>query len=213
MGILKATFPNLGLFTFVSELEKNFRGCKSILDVGCGDNSPIGYLKLNKKFTVGLDGYPPAIAESKKRRLHDSYQICDIRDLDASKLFDAVIALDVIEHLNKKEGHKFLENLESIAQKRVIINTPNGFIPQHNKDNNLQTHKSGWNIKDFTKRGYRVYGMYGWKLLRGEEAGLKYWPKSFWMLISVATHYLFTRKHPDYAFSLFAVKNMSPSKL
>ena len=63
--------------------------------------------------------------------------------------FDCVTALDVIEHIKKAEGLRLLEDMERIAKKRIVVFTPNGFLPQSVHNNNpLQIHKSGWKVKE-----------------------------------------------------------------
>lgn len=215
---LKKTFPRFVLAVFLVEIEKHLTGCKSILDVGCGDNSPIKYYE--KKYnTLGIDGYKPSITKSKKRKIHNKYIYGDINKLNSlvkKGTYDAAIALDVIEHLTKSDGYKLLKNMERAAKKKVILVTPNGFIPQHNKENDLQEHLSGWTVKDFKKAGYKVEGIYGTKfcdVFRTEEAELRWRPKFFWGLVwgilAVTTHYLYTKKNPEKSVSLLATKDLT----
>jgi hypothetical protein len=204
------TFPNIPLATYISTLDKALEDCTTVLDVGCGDNSPFRFISKGK-ISMGVDGFAPAIKKSKKLKIHTTYKKFDIRLLNKyikPKKFDAAIALDVIEHLKKSEGEKMLKNMEKIARKKVIIFTPNGFIPQYDKDNKLQTHLSGWSVNDFKKRGYTVFGMSGWKPLRGDFGALKYKPAIVSGVFSELSHYIFTRSHPDYSFALFAVKDV-----
>ena len=218
LRILKKTFPRFVLATFIVEVEKHLKGCKTILDVGCGDNSPLGLLQ-EKYTTVGIDAYKPSIEMSKKGKIHNSYIIGDIRKLKSlvkKGSFDAVVALDVIEHLKKDDGYKLLDDMERAARKRVILVTPNGFIPQYNKNNKLQAHLSGWTVEDFKKRGYHVEGIYGTKLcnvLRTDEAELRWKPRIFWALVwgvlVEITHHLYTKKNPKFSIGLMAVKKMS----
>ncbi len=218
LRILKKTFPRFVLATFVVEIEKHLRECKTILDVGCGENSPISLLE-RKYTTVGIDGHKPAIELSKKRKIHNVYIFGDIRRLDSlvkKKSFDAAVALDVIEHLKKDDGYKLLDSMERAARKKVILVTPNGFIPQYNRDNKLQAHLSGWTVEDFTNRGYCVEGIYGTKfcnILRNDEAELRWKPKLFWALVwgilVEITHHLYTKKNPKYSIGLLAVKEIT----
>ena len=83
----------------------------------------------------------------------------------ATKLFpaksvDSVFALDMIEHLEKEEGHKLLEQAERIARRQIIVFTPFDFYPQPYDDSNnrdrwgmeggyWQAHRSGWRPEDF----------------------------------------------------------------
>lgn len=207
---IKKTFPNLALFTLALELEWSLEGCNEILDVGCGSNSPLSYL-TKKKYLVGVDGYKKSIDESKKRKIHDQYFLMDALNIGSKfkrKSFDAVVALDVIEHLPKNDGIKLLKMMENLARKKVILLTPNGFVEQHDKNNPLQQHLSGWSVEDFEKMGYQVSGIYGWKPLRKEEASIRFKPRWFWVLLSELTHYFFTKYVPKYSYSLFAEKDL-----
>lgn len=213
----KKSFPNFNLVTLVKEIEDNLSGCKSILDVGCGNNSPLRLLSKPYKM-VGVDGFDKAIAESKQRKIHQEYILGDVRKLTRKfdkKSFDCVIALDVIEHLTKEEGYIFLANLEKIAGKRVILVTPNGFIEQYKEHNKLQEHLSAWTTEDFQKIGYKVIGLYGHKFftnLRTVEGELRYQPRLLWGLIwgilAEVMHYTWTKKHPQQALELLAVKKI-----
>lgn len=215
--LFKKTFPSFVMATFIIEIEKHLNNCESILDVGCGDSSPIALLE-NSYVSVGIDGHKPSIKRSKNKKIHNDYKLGDIKKLNIlvkKKSFDAVIALDVIEHLKKEDGYKLLDDMEKAARKKVILVTPNGFVPQYNKENNLQAHISGWTTQDFRNKGYRVEGIYGTKLcnvLRNDEAELRWKPRIFWALVwgvlVETTHHLYTKKKPEYAISLLAVKNI-----
>ena len=164
-------------------LEKNLSGYKAVLDVGCGDNSALGNIKRNFK-SEGIDAYKKSILISKKKRLHDKYKIGDIEKLSTyykKNSFDACVAIDVIEHFKKKDAIKLIKDMEQVANKKVIILTPNGFYEQHDYlGNPYQIHRSGWNKNDLRKLGYQVYGLRGLKYLRNEEAGIKYKPWILW---------------------------------
>jgi len=71
--------------------------------------------------------------------------------------FDLCIAQHVIEHLEKKQGFKLLEEMERVTAKdgRVIICTPNGYTESGPLDGNVyNNHLSGWCIKDVEDLGY-----------------------------------------------------------
>lgn len=216
--LFKRTFPNFNLVTYTRAIEKNLKDCKSILDVGCGNNSCVRFFSSKYK-SVGIDGYKPSLKLSKERGIHDDYIHTDINKIMSKvdkKSFDATISLDVIEHLTKEDGHKFLDNLEKIAKKKIVIVTPNGFMIQHNEVNGLQEHLSGWTVEDFKKRGYKVQGLYGLRILaafRSKDGGMRLKPELFWKLIwgltSELTHHLYAKKNPQHAFALLAVKKIS----
>lgn len=206
----KKVFPNFTLLTFALALDRLLAGCDSVLDLGCGKNSPLRILE-KKKLSVGVDAYAPYIRRSRKKKIHDKYYIMDVLQINERfkpKSFDAVLALDLIEHLQKSDGKKLLSKMEKIARKKVVILTPNGFIKQEDDETRLQEHLSGWTIGDFKKKGYKIEGMYGLKFLRGEKAELRFRPKFFWGAISELTHYLYTKNNPKYSFSLLCYKNI-----
>lgn len=196
-------FPN-----FQVELEKAVGKNKSLLDVGCGSNSPIQSFsqKLN---CVGVDAFSPSIKKSKNLKIHNQYHQMDVLDIGKkfkSNSFDCVLASDLIEHLTKEEGYKLIEMMEKIAKNKVIIFTPNGFLAQREYDNNpWQVHKSGWSVKEMKERGYKVIGINGWKPLRREYASLRFWPNYFWLIISDITQF-FVRNKPIKAFQILCIK-------
>lgn len=192
-------------------LEVNLAGCASVLDVGCGSNSPLRYVK-KIFYSEGIDIYKPSIDKAKKSKIHDTYKIGDIIELDKyykPKSFDTVIALDVIEHLEKRVALQLLEKMKTIAQKKIIVLTPNGFYHQgHFENNPYQVHKSAWFTQDLEKLGYRVYGLRGFKKIRGELARIKYKPWILWGFIAFITEpilYYF----PNLSYHLFAIKTLN----
>jgi len=191
---------------FINILEKELRNCHSILELGCGRSSPLKYLRAGH-YKVGIDLYDPYLIESKKAKIHDRYIKANILKVNfKNNSFDAVVLLDVIEHLTKEEGTSMIKKMERWAKKRIVIFTPNGFITQEEYDKNkLQLHKSGWNANEFKNRGFRVYGINGWKFLRGFRARIRFYPKILWEIISNLTQ-IFTYKHPESAFQLFCTK-------
>ncbi len=193
-------------------LEKEASNCKSLLDVGCGFQSPVQRFSNKIPYSVGVDIYESAIERSRQAKIHTDYRIGNVMDLDKMflpKSFECVVASDIIEHLTKEDGYKLLEMMEKIATKKVIVYTPNGFLPQHEFDgNSKQVHISGWEIDEMRKLGYRVTGINGYKKLRGEFASINYKPRVFWGRISLLSQ-CFTTKNPKHAFGILCVKDMS----
>ncbi|MBU4242294.1 MAG: SAM-dependent methyltransferase, partial [Nanoarchaeota archaeon] len=123
--------------------------------------------------------------------------------------FDCVLASDLIEHLTKEEGNKLIKMMEKIAKKRVIIFTPNGFLPQGEFNKNpWQVHKTGWTVEEMQKKGYKIIGINGIKSLRKEFTTIKYKPRFFWTIISDLTQ-IWTRNHPKYAFQILCIKDIT----
>ena len=199
-SIYRLIFPDI-----VAYFKKELLGCKSVLDLGCGYNSPIQYCKI--PFSVGVELFEPYIEESKRKRIHNQYIKADIRKINFEpKSFDVVVAIEVLEHLTKEEGWELIKNMEKWTRKKIIISTPNGYLYQSDADDNpLQRHKSGWSVRELKGFGFKVRGLNGFKPLRGYAATMKYKPKLLWHLISDLTQKI-TYYFPEGAFQLLAVK-------
>ena len=208
--MLNRIFPNNIYASYFKEIESELNDCSSVLDVACGNNSPLINCKKTFKST-GVDIFEPYLIESRDKGIHDDYIISDALDLNnhvPDNSYDAVIALDLIEHLTKESGFNLLEILEKIAIKKVIVFTPNGFLRQKPFDDNpWQEHLSGWEIEEFEQLGYSVVGQGGWKHLRGERAKLKFRPHFFWSRISFLSQLAF-KSYPKFSFQLLCIKSL-----
>ena len=184
-------------------------GLDRVLDVGCGDQGSLVKRAPGLAFTVGVDAVLPEADAGAPR--HSEYRQLDIRSLGehfGDGEFNCVVALDVIEHLTRTEGAELLRAMERIASERVIVFTPNGFLPQAATPGNPhQEHVSGWTATDFSGRGYRVMGINGWRPLRGMYAEIRWLPRTFWQRVSALTEPA-TRRLPRFAFQLLCVKDV-----
>jgi len=193
---------------YYQTLTKTLIGCKSVLDVGCGSWSPLARVK--KTFSSeGIDIHQPSLNQIKRLKIHDRYRLGDVTRLAnfyQPKSFDAVVCLDLIEHLEKPAGEKLLRAMETIARRKVILLTPNGFTGQDPlKGNPHQVHRAGWRVADFRNRDYQVYGMRGAKFIRGGCATIRFKPWFLWGLLATLSQplvYFF----PNLAYQLLAVK-------
>jgi hypothetical protein len=196
---------------YAKELEKQCVGNESLLDVACGSDSPVKYFSSKIKRVVGIDIFEPSIEKSRAAGIHTEYRKMNVLDLEKEfgpKAFDVVVASDLIEHLEKPDGFKLIEQMEKVAKKKVVIYTPNGFLEQREYDGNkYQVHLSGWEVEEMQKLGYKVYGINGAKWLRGEFAVIKWWPKVFWGRISLLTQKR-TFRNPKKAFGILCVKEI-----
>lgn len=183
--------------TLVYCLKQELKNCQTVLDLGCGPDSPVKFCR-NVTYSVGVEIFKPYLLQSK---IHSKYVFSDVRKVSfPKKSFDAVIALDVLEHLPKNDGEKLLRKMENWARKKVILNTPNGFYPQKDKDHNsYQRHLSGWQIFELTKRGYEAKGIAGLKQLEAR--------RNVFFVISALSQ-IFTYFFPKMAFEVFYVKKI-----
>ncbi len=189
--------------------------CESLLDVGCGFNSPVQYLVPRPKLMVGIDAFGPVIESSKGQAIHDEYYVMDARQIDKQfqpNSFDCVLASDVIEHLREQDALELIRQMETIARKKVIIYTPNGFLAQSEEYGNpLQWHLSGWDTGRMTRLGYEVTGVQGLKKLRGPMAEIRWRPTRFWLAVSLLSQ-AFTTRLPHLAFRILCIKHLDTSK-
>lgn len=192
-------------------LKKELSNCDSVLDLGCGYNSPIQY--CNIPFSVGVEIFEPYLQKSKKKGIHNQYIKSDIREIEFKpKSFDVVLCGEILEHLTKEEGYELIKKMKKWTKNKIVITTPNGYLWQDSYDSNLlQEHKSGWNVKELEKLGFEVYGMNGWKKLRGYKGAIKYKPALLWRVFSDLTQKI-TYHHSKSAFQLLAIKQINEDK-
>jgi SAM-dependent methyltransferase len=201
--------------TTVFCLQKNLKDCETVLDLGCGPSSPLQYCE-NIKSSVGVEAFQPYLEESKRRNIHTGYIQDKVENVTfPEKSFDAVIMIELIEHLPKELGSEMLEKAQGWAKKKVIVSTPNGFLPQRERDSNpLQKHLSGWGLNEMKNLGFECYGLSGLKSLRREApeiveendftASIKNKPRFFWFIIATLSQ-TFTYYFPKSAFEILCV--------
>jgi hypothetical protein len=151
------------------------------------------------------------LEDAREAGTHNEYVLGDVKrigELFPNRRFDACVALDVIEHLEKGEAFRMLESMERLASRRVVIFTPNGFVPQKSKNGDLQEHLSGWCTEEMRQRGYEVLGACGPKSFRGVYHVIKYRPRAVWSGVSFFAHYLYSRSAPEKSAALFCVKRL-----
>jgi hypothetical protein len=142
-------------------LHRLYRGCRTQLDVGTGvmaslRDSPV-------RVRVGLDAHRPYL---ENRRVRDAVPLhADALRLDELFVPDAVDLVtlhDVIEHFPEDEARALLGQAEAVAAVRVVLSTPRGEFPQAAHDpsalggDELQRHRSAWDVGDLTSLGYHV---------------------------------------------------------
>jgi ubiquinone/menaquinone biosynthesis C-methylase UbiE len=194
-------------------VKKELAGCETALDLGCGPNSLLEGMAL--RYTVGVDIFEPYLEECRRKKIHSNYIRADIREIDFKDgSFDAVLMLEVLEHCTKEEGQRLLYRCYRWARKKVIITTPNGYLPQDEYDNNpFQEHISGWSVEELQSLGFRVTGLLGWKRLQLDHwEGLRRRPTLLKQVISDVTQKL-THHSPTLAYRLLAVKTVDKDHL
>jgi len=187
------------------------------IDVGCGCNSHLSRFRPGIR-TIGIDSDPISIRLSQQQGQHDHHLQADILREDVGSLLekaglpkkvDLVGLYGVIEHLPRHLGFELLRACEAISDKYVILETPNGFVPQGPEYGNPhQRHLSGWYVNDFEALGYTVHGTTGTRYFRGymAEPTLRFPGGTF--CEELATLVLAINSRPRHAFNLLAIKDV-----
>lgn len=122
-------FTNLFGHRIVARLAPHLAGAKTILDYGCGLGFLPKHLATLGASVTATDFSPEAIAITQDRNqgLARFEGACTIDALtESNRLFDRIVAVEVIEHLNDAHLESFLTNLKRFlaVDAKVIITTP-----------------------------------------------------------------------------------------
>lgn len=183
-------------------------GCTSVLDVGCGPCSLIAKIKP-WAYSVGVEGDSSRAAAADDNHTHSEIIVGDVNklpELFGKDSFDLVVAMDLIEHLPKADGKELIKNMERIARKRLLITTPNGFLPQFNQQYSLEEHVSGWTNREMEDLGFTVRGLFGPKAFRGEYHLIKWRPVVVLIVISALYHKLIGQRFPAFSAGICCVR-------
>lgn len=211
--LFRQVFPQVGFVSYISEMRKALADCRTCLDIGCGVNSPARFVPFERY--VGVDGHEPTVEAAKLKYPDKEFLLASAQELPRmfqENEFDCAVALDLIEHLPKEDGFKFIEDISRIARKKVLLFTPNGFLPQQSHDGDLQEHLSGWDAAEMKALGFKVIGMHGPKKLRGEYHNHKIKPAALGGIVCQLCHWAWTRNHPEKAAAIMCIKDVSSSK-
>jgi len=135
---------------------------ESVLDVACGLALKSKFLVPTPKIIVGVDIYEPYLRKIEADIPYTviKYDVRKIKDIFLPNSFDVVYAIDILEHLTRKESIELVKQIKQIARKAVVIECPRGYIPQ-NIDiqgfgaHKYQTHRSGWDVQELEEMGFK----------------------------------------------------------
>jgi len=140
-----------------------------ILDLGCGTGAPMQYFNRNGGYKVyGIDAHAPTADIARATGLYEAVITGDIYrcmlELDADQ-FDAVIGLQVLEHLEKDVAYSVMSVAQMLSRQVVIFTVDvHGVEQEPYGDNEYQRHLSSWKPQDFISKGFNVkgIGIRGW---------------------------------------------------
>lgn len=149
---VKRWWPTEGLCDIERVFFERLQGARTLLDVGAGD------LRVKRKLeAAGFRG------EYHTQDVSDAYPYT-FRDLSqATGPYDAVLCLDVIEHLSLREGLSLLQRLGGLLSERgvLIVQTPNARCVRSPLASDM-THTHIYNLPDLwaflTAQGLSVEG-------------------------------------------------------
>ena len=199
---------NLLNFIIFREIKKIIKKNEQIkiLDVGSSNISRFQKFDYKNKKIVSFD-----INIEKKYNFKNQKLVLgnakNINKYFKPNSFDVVCAIDLIEHLKKKEANKLIKNLKQISKTKLIIFTPNGFLPQKpTKINPYMKHLSGYTHEELEKQGFKTSGLLGLKIFRGEHHKLRsilLYPLS---LLSIVFTFKILKKLDAACFAVFEKK-------
>jgi ubiquinone/menaquinone biosynthesis C-methylase UbiE len=148
----------------------------TILDVGCGWGKwgsliRTCWYRTNKgtgntlpKLLVGADLFLPSLKRVKSHKIYDDVVLCHAAFLPFKEnVVDVVLAIEMLEHIEKSDGTNVLTELERTSNNTVIVSTPH--ISPYREGtmgpegfNKYDAHISKWRAKDFRSRNYLVIG-------------------------------------------------------
>ena len=186
------------------ELARYCHEMKTGLDVGCGNGSQ---LPENVSW-VGVDIDLASLVQARKKGRYSALVRGDIQNLPfRAGSCDVVMALDVVEHLEKDRGLRLLHNMQKVAKLAVIVLTPNGYVKQEAesiKANPWMEHKSAWKTSDMVRLGYLVKGWSGLHIF----GFLQHRIEALFQILITLSQPLVTNK-PGRAFHLFCHKKLN----
>jgi SAM-dependent methyltransferase len=204
-------------FSYMWTLKKIAGNPRTVLDIGCGNGEIMRIIGDKKWKITGLDIYPDSLKQAKATGMYtelikgDLIKVCN-QLVKKNKKYDLVFCSQVIEHITKKDGEKLLELADKLAKKRIYFGTPLGFMHQPHvfyKGNPHQHHKSGWELEEFTRRGYSVHGV-GFKPIWSESGLGRTENKVFEFVLTAVGYFVspFVYYFPRTAAGILAEKNL-----
>jgi len=132
---------------------------KYTVDLGCGYGLMGQYLQHHTLHLVGVDMDGESLEWARRKDLYDELFQADLKRFEITGQADSIFLIEVLEHLDRKEGEALLQKLQKFPF--VCITTPTKFhvcsLLAEFMKNTRQKHQSLWNEADFEKLGYTIH--------------------------------------------------------
>ena len=150
---------------------------KSLIDLCCGEITPLRHLKFKKQVHIDVHDFPL------RPRHFPFLQIDVLADHPVySEKYDMTTCLDGIEHLTREDGFNLIQRMTDLAPLNIVFTPLGDMWLGHEGETDPMVHKSGWVAADFEPRGWEtlVFPRWheGWKFgalfaWRGADKGAK----------------------------------------
>lgn len=145
--------------------------CDSVLELGCGTGDKLA--ATGARMMCGVEIHKPYLQLARNRWPHKQMMLhcadavkfvgnaSDAKNDTGIIHWDAILMIDFIEHLKRRDGRVLLRKCRNLARRRVIVYCPEAYFPQ-DKDSfglggeKFQRHQSAWFAVDFESRGFDV---------------------------------------------------------
>jgi hypothetical protein len=152
MGLRRNTLLDIAPKVF-----ERLNGSTDVFDIGPGIR-PCVFAPVSHTCVEPFEGYASVLRNAGFTVL----QMTAIEALESLDMLDTVLLLDVIEHMDRSEGERVRDFLESKTRQALVF-TPFGFMKQTGDAWGLggdywQEHRSGWVPEDFPAWEIHAYG-------------------------------------------------------
>jgi len=139
--VLKGRGPSqMDWYAFAAEITEG----TSVLDIGCGSGEGLKLLSARARTAMGID------LDARLTRPDVHVEIKSIEEMP-DKSFDAVVCLDVIEHVTNDRA--FVAELVRVARTLVVVTTPNYTMSRN---------QNPYHVREYTPREFeRLFDGYG----------------------------------------------------
>jgi hypothetical protein len=125
---------------------------KSMVDICCGFAPQTRQLGFEERFFIDIVKRDLA-EENINFFVSDVFHYAEgMADFEVA--FDAIFCLDAIEHFEKDKSMHLLSLMDKIANKQIIFTPLGDYLIETTPTNNPDSHKSGWEPKEFEDMGY-----------------------------------------------------------